>query len=80
TYTLHHRNPKLFTPRDFDYSPYFDVIKYPIFDFDELAVYKQLPWNKEGITYSNLDEDIIPENFETDTILQSVKSATKGNQ
>jgi hypothetical protein len=23
------RNPKLFTPKDFDYSPYFDIIKYP---------------------------------------------------
>lgn len=41
---LQERNSKLFTPRDFDYSPYFEIIKYPMFDFDELAIYRQLPW------------------------------------
>ncbi|MGH8502080.1 MAG: YiiX/YebB-like N1pC/P60 family cysteine hydrolase [Gammaproteobacteria bacterium] len=44
---LQERNSKLFTPRDFDYSPYFEIIKYPMFDFDELAVYRQLPWAME---------------------------------
>ena len=29
---LFRRNPKLFTPSDFDYSPYFDIIKYPFID------------------------------------------------
>lgn len=29
---LYRRNPKLFTPSDFDYSPYFDIIKYPFID------------------------------------------------
>jgi len=74
------RNSKLVTPSDFDYSPYFDVIKYPIFDFDELAVYKQLPWNKEGIIYKNPDENIIPDHLEPDHILESVKAAAKGNR
>lgn len=47
------RNPKLFAPGDFDYSPFFDIIKYPIFGMTESsAVYKQLPWNIEGV-YSN---------------------------
>lgn len=72
---LYRRNSRLITPSDFDYSPYFDVIKYPIFDFDELAVYKQLPWNKDGIIYKNPDENIIPDNIETEGILKSVKSA-----
>lgn len=27
----HHRNIKLMAPRDFDYSPYFDIVKYPLF-------------------------------------------------
>jgi hypothetical protein len=44
TKMLRERSPKLFTPRDFDYSPYFEIIKYPMFGFDELAVYRQLPW------------------------------------
>jgi hypothetical protein len=46
---LQERNSKLFTPRDFDYSPYFEIIKYPMFDFDELAVYRQLPWAMEEV-------------------------------
>ncbi len=41
------RNPKLFTPSDFDYSPYFDIVKYPMFDLTAEAAYKHLPWSKE---------------------------------
>ncbi len=40
------RNPKLCTPRDFDYSPYFDIIKYPFIDY---GLYRTLPWNKDGL-------------------------------
>lgn len=47
--TMYKRNTRLITPKDFDYSPYFDVIKYPILDFDELAIYRKLPWGKDGI-------------------------------
>ena len=28
------RNPKLFVPADFDYSPFFEIVKYPIIDLD----------------------------------------------
>ncbi|MBL4711290.1 MAG: hypothetical protein JKX75_02105 [Gammaproteobacteria bacterium] len=42
-------NSKLITPRDFDHSPYFDVIKYPILDFDELGIYRKLPWDQTGV-------------------------------
>ncbi len=41
------RNPKLYTPSDFDYSPYFSIIKYPLFDMDEMAIYRKLPWSDE---------------------------------
>lgn len=27
---LYKSNPRLYAPRDFDYSPYFDIIKYPM--------------------------------------------------
>ncbi len=47
--SLQERNRRLFTPRDFDYSPYFEIIKYPMFDFDELAVYRQLPWSADDV-------------------------------
>lgn len=43
------RNPKLHTPRDFDYSPYFDILKYPFVEFVESAMYRKLPWNREGL-------------------------------
>lgn len=48
---LLHSNSKLTTPRDFDHSPYFDVIKYPILDFDELGIYRKLPWDQTGVNY-----------------------------
>lgn len=43
------RNPKLYTPRDFDYSPYFDIIKYPFVEFADYALYRRLPWNRQGL-------------------------------
>ncbi len=46
------RNPKLFAPRDFDTSPYFDIIKYPFLGIDELGLYRKLPWST-GDTYYN---------------------------
>lgn len=49
---LFHRNAKLYTPSDFDYSPYFNIIKYPIFPMTEVAPYHQLPW-REGMIYSD---------------------------
>jgi hypothetical protein len=38
------RNPKLCTPSHFDYSPYFDIIKYPFLDFQLHADQRLLPW------------------------------------
>lgn len=43
------RNPKLYSPRDFDYSPYFDIIKYPFVEIADYATYRRLPWNREGL-------------------------------
>lgn len=48
-YELIARNPKLYTPRDFDYSPYFDIMKYPYIEFADYAQYRKLPWNREGL-------------------------------
>ncbi|MCW8957296.1 MAG: YiiX/YebB-like N1pC/P60 family cysteine hydrolase [Gammaproteobacteria bacterium] len=57
---LYKRNTKLITPKDFDYSPYFDVIKYPILDFDELAIYRKMPWSKDGVILNDENENFIP--------------------
>lgn len=48
------RNPYLFTPKDFDYSPYFEIIKYPLFNPDEpLPYYRRLPWTRSGMWYQD---------------------------
>ncbi len=43
------RNPRLVTPRDFDHSPYFSVIKYPLLGRDDIGFYQTLPWSEEGL-------------------------------
>lgn len=43
------RNPRLITPRDFDYSPYFLIIKYPLLGEDDIGFYKKLPWSEQGL-------------------------------
>ncbi|MGH8583604.1 MAG: YiiX/YebB-like N1pC/P60 family cysteine hydrolase [Gammaproteobacteria bacterium] len=49
---LHKRNPRLYTPKDFDDSPYFDIIKCPFLGDDAGASYRELPWSGE----TRLDE------------------------
>jgi len=44
---LFKRNPKLFAPRDFDYSPYFSIIKYPFLGMNDVGLYRRLPWDRE---------------------------------
>lgn len=43
------RSARLYTPNDFDYSPFFEIIKYPIIQIDEGAAYRKLPWNRESL-------------------------------
>jgi len=54
------RNLKLFTPKDFDYSPYFDIIKYPIIGLDEMATYRFLPWDEGGYECNEQGDCVIP--------------------
>jgi hypothetical protein len=65
------RNPRLFTPRDFDYSPYFDIVKYPMFDFNDEMSYKDLPWNKEGLL-SNDAKGVISTQAQPQTLAKNV--------
>ena len=41
---LFRRNPKLCTPSHFDYSPYFEIIKYPFLDLSHQPSHRLLPW------------------------------------
>jgi hypothetical protein len=44
---LFRRNPRLCTPSDFDYSPYFEIIKYPFIDMSHHSDQRLLPWKGE---------------------------------
>ena len=55
---LYRRNPKLCVPSDFDYSPYFEIIKYPFFDFSDHSSYRLLPWSQASpIDAARADEE-----------------------
>jgi len=41
---FHQRNSRLRTPRDFDYSPYFDIVKYPFYG-EVMEDYRDLIWD-----------------------------------
>jgi len=57
---LYRRNPRLYVPRDFDISPYFEILKYPLLGLDDLAVYRQLPWDTDGVMCNDENECFIP--------------------
>ncbi len=83
TMRWYQRNPRRFTPRDFDYSPYFDIIKYPYFNLDHRSLYHRLPWSTEGLVCNDTgdcfeprpppvaepdeEEPVVMEAVETDT-------------
>lgn len=52
------RNTRLFSPKDFDYSPYFDIIKYPYIGLDDLSMYRNLPWSEADIIYNDDQEHL----------------------
>lgn len=68
TLKLYRRNSQLIIPADFDYSPYFDVIKYPMLDFDEIALYKKLPWDRSGVSCNNTSDLIVSDVASIDLI------------
>lgn len=57
---LYKRNTRLYTPRDFDYSPYFEIIKYPLLGLNDLAVYRKLPWDQDGVICNSENDCYIP--------------------
>jgi Permuted papain-like amidase enzyme, YaeF/YiiX, C92 family len=69
---LYKRNTRLFVPRDFDTSPYFEIIKYPMMGLDDLAVYQQLPWNTEGVVCNDENECFIPGVDGTEPVMVAV--------
>ena len=52
-----HRNPRLFVPSDFDYSSYFNIIKYPIIPGHNKGQYHGFPWSPDLITNDKFISD-----------------------
>jgi hypothetical protein len=57
---LYKRNTRLYTPRDFDYSPYFEIIKYPLLGIDDISLYQRLPWDEHGRICNSQDDCYTP--------------------
>lgn len=79
---LFRRNPKLTTPSDFDYSPYFDIIKYPFIDFHAAKDYHLLPWHgDEELTGDEsefyLHSDVSPNAQDVEDALDQAIQKTK---
>lgn len=73
---MYRRNPRLYTPSDFDYSPYFDILKYPFFGFDNLAVYRTLPWNEDGVICNGVNDCFIPDKSNIKTGRSTIEHET----
>lgn len=62
--SLEERDFRLFIPSDFDYSPYFEVIKYPAWHFSELPAYRSLPWQQANLAIAkpetNTNSQLLP--------------------
>jgi len=58
---LYKRNARLYTPRDFDYSPYFEIIKYPYLGIADKSLYRNLPWDEEGAICNGENDCFIPQ-------------------
>ena len=78
--SVHKRNPRLYTPRDFDYSPYFDIIKFPYLNYDQTfwglvtkGGYRELPWDEDEAFYCNCGEDCFVQEVETKDVGQGEK-------
>ncbi len=57
---LYPRNARLCIPRDFDYSPYFDVVKSALPVLDDVGVYRHLPWDSSGAICNNENDCVVP--------------------
>lgn len=51
------RNASLYTPADFDVSPYFAIIKYPMFEVSGHLHYHDLPWKTDSSQVSPREEE-----------------------
>ena len=67
SYRLYKRNTRLYKPSDYDCSPYFEIVKYPFMGFDDLAVYRQLPWDESDLICNAKGDCFVPPSPGEDT-------------
>ncbi len=63
---LFKRNAKLFSPSDFDISPFFTIVKFPKYTWNERRYYHHLPWANGEKGYPD-NPNIAPEYQKKDT-------------
>jgi hypothetical protein len=68
------RNTSLYVPRDFDTSPYFEIIKYPLLGVDDIGLYRHLPWDTEGVICNDAHDCFIPAASEPSAKLDDIGS------
>lgn len=59
TTRFYKRNFRLFVPSDFDYSPYFNVVKYSFWGFGNEAGYRNLKWEDEEKAPNNIKQKTV---------------------
>tara|TARA_R110002072_G_scaffold3830_9_gene27448 strand:- start:12437 stop:13504 length:1068 start_codon:yes stop_codon:yes gene_type:complete len=79
---LFRRNPRLCVPSDFDYSPYFKIIKYPFVDIDHRNDPHLLPWHTSGDLDRNevdlyLQGELSPSEADVDAAIQEAIAGTE---
>lgn len=62
------RNFRLFVPSDFDYSPYFKVLKFPAWPLSMKESYRELPWQEDEENETSNDSQ---KSLEDNTIKKS---------
>lgn len=62
---FHKRHFRLFVPCDFDYSPSFEILKFPTWSLNNKGEYRNLPWQEE--------EEEETEQTDTDTTIKKAK-------
>jgi hypothetical protein len=79
---LFKRNPRLCTPSDFDYSPYFEIIKYPFLDFNYHVDYRLLPWHGKGdLTGEEMDIYVDPSDQPSrEEVDEAIEQAVLGSE
>jgi hypothetical protein len=77
---FHKRNFRLFVPTDFDYSPYFKVLKFPAWPLEMQESYRDLPWTEEEVETQAIKPEKTSAKDIASNIIKSLnkKTLTKG--